>query len=64
MILVAGGLRVHMFNKGISPKGKIMMRLEFELTYFDATVQYFTHYATGTHTGNYKFLSQLGRCIF
>ena len=38
---------IHTFPKVISPKVNIMVRLEFELTYFKATVQYISHYATG-----------------
>ena len=29
----------HMFSKGISPKVDILARLEFELAYYDVTVQ-------------------------
>ena len=32
----------------VSPKVKVMTRLEFELTYYDVTVQYVCHYATGS----------------
>ena len=37
-----------MFLKGICPKVNVIVRLEFELTYDDSTVQHFNHYTTGT----------------
>ena len=40
--------RVHTFNKGISPKVKIITRLEFELAYYDVAVRHVNHYTTGT----------------
>ena len=40
--------RVHTYLKFISPKVNVIERLEFELSYFDATIQHFIHYATGT----------------
>ena len=39
----------HTFPKCINPKVNFIARLEFELAFFKATVQYFSHYATGTH---------------
>ena len=36
------------FLKVISPKVNVIVWLEFELTYFEADVQYFRHYATMT----------------
>ena len=40
--------RVHTFPKGICPKGNVIVRLEFELAYYDSTVQGFNHYNFGT----------------
>ena len=39
-----GGNWIHTFPKSISPKTNVMARLEFELAYFEATVQHFSHY--------------------
>ena len=36
------------FTKVISLKINVVARLEFELVYCEPTVQYFSHYATGT----------------
>ena len=33
------------FSKGMKLKVKIIVRLEFELTYYDTTLQYVNHYA-------------------
>ena len=41
---------VHTFFKSISPKVNITARLEFELTYYDVTIQHVSNYATGTLT--------------
>ena len=38
--------RVHTFPKSIRPKVNVIAQLEFELTYFEATVQLFSHYTT------------------
>ena len=38
----------HIFDKGISPKVNIVVRLEFELAYIWSTVKHFSHYVTGT----------------
>ena len=43
------GGEVHIFPKGISPKVNQLVRLMFELTYFESAVKHFSHYATGTH---------------
>ena len=43
-----GVKRVHAFSRGISPKVNVITRSEFDLTYFEAEVQYFCHKATGT----------------
>ena len=37
--------RIHTFLKGISLKMNVIAWLEFELVYFEATVQHFSHYA-------------------
>ena len=36
--------QVHAFPKGTCPKVNIIVRLEFELAYYDSTVQHFNHY--------------------
>ena len=42
------GNGVHAFLLVISLKENIIVWLEFELAYFEATVQHFCHYSTGT----------------
>ena len=42
--------RVHTFPKGISPKMNAIAQLEFELAFFEAADQHFSHYTTGTQT--------------
>ena len=42
--------RFNTFSKGTSPKVNLIARLEFELVYFEATVQHFSHFCTGTPT--------------
>ena len=37
--------RVYTFPKGISPKVNVIAQLEFELAYFEAAVQRYSHYA-------------------
>ena len=39
---------IHTFPKSISLKVNIAARLEFKLTFFHGTVQYFSHYAMET----------------
>ena len=40
------GMReVHIFLKSINPKVNVMERLEFELAYFDITVEHVSHYS-------------------
>ena len=39
---------VHAFPKGICPKMNIIVRLEYELTYYDSAVHRFNHYTTRT----------------
>ena len=46
----SGDTEVHAFFKSISPKENIIVWLEFELTYYDVTVQHYNHYATGIPT--------------
>ena len=42
---------VHTFPKGICPKVNVIAQLEFELGYYDSTVQHFSYYTTRTlHT--------------
>ena len=38
----------HIFPKVIRPKGNVIARLEFELTYYDVAHQYVSQAATGT----------------
>ena len=38
----------HTFPKGFSLKMNLIVRLEFKLAYFEAAVQYLSHYATKT----------------
>ena len=40
---------VHTFRKGISPKLNVIVRLGFELDYFEVTVQHFTQYTDKNH---------------
>ena len=42
------------FPKGISTKGNVISRLEFELAYFETTVQHFSHYATWALPSGYS----------
>ena len=39
---------VHTFPKGMSPKGKEIVQLEFELVYYNVTVQHISHYIMRT----------------
>ena len=39
---------LHTFPIGISPKVNVVAGLEFELAYYDVTVQHFSHYHTVT----------------
>ena len=39
---------VHTFPKGICPKVNVIVRLEFELAYYDPAVHRFNHYTTRT----------------
>ena len=48
---------VHTFPRGISPKVNVVVRLEFELTYFEVAVQPFSHYVIGTPSLNQGFHS-------
>ena len=58
--LIAGrDLNVHVFPKDISPKVNVIAQLEFELTYYDNTVQNISHYAM--RTPYQLFLHQLDK---
>ena len=46
---------VHTSTKGICPKGNVIVRLEFELTYYDSAAQRLNHYTT--------FLNNIDRVI-
>ena len=39
--------RIHIFLYGMSSKGNMISRLEFEHAYYDVAVQHFCHYAKG-----------------
>ena len=52
------------YPTGISPKINIAMRLEFELAYFEASVQHFNHYATETLSLFLIVFKQMGSCSF
>ena len=41
-------MRGHTLSKVIGTKVDVIVRLVFELAFFEATVQYFNHYATDT----------------
>ena len=58
----------HYFPKVISPKVNVIARLEFELAYYNASVQKIIHYATGTApkfgiTDLWRFNAQAVRMI-
>ena len=44
---------VHTFLKGISPKVNVIAWLVLELAYFEAAVQYFSHYSMEITLDNY-----------
>ena len=44
---------IHIFSEVISPKIKVMPRLEFELTYYKVIIQNISHYTMGTPLGTY-----------
>ena len=56
---ITGGIKVSSFPKGISPKVNIIVQLEFELAYFEATVRHFSHYTLGTSLCSFGVLCQL-----
>ena len=39
---------VHTFPKGIFPKVNVIVRLEYEIAYYDSAVHRFNHYTTRT----------------
>ena len=46
---IAGGIKeFSTIPKGFSPKGNVIAWLEFELAYFKAIVQYFSHFSMQT----------------
>ena len=47
---LSGDKNVHTFLKSVCPKVNEMAWLEFELIYYDVTVQLISHYATGILT--------------
>ena len=42
--------KVHIIPKGISPKVNVRARLSFERAYFEAAIQHFCYYTTGTRS--------------
>ena len=53
---------VHTFPNGICMKVNVIAQLEFELTYFQFTVKYISHYTAETHlriTWGYNYLQIL-----
>ena len=50
-------MRVNRFANGMSLKVNIMARLVFELAYLEVTVQYVSHYTTGTPSLNSNLLN-------
>ena len=51
---------VHAFLKSVSLKANVISRLDFELAYFEAAVEHFTHYASSSYCTNnlqYKTIS-------
>ena len=43
-----GDKEIHTFPMGLSPKMNVITLLGFKLVYYDAAVQYVSHYATET----------------
>ena len=54
---------VHTFPNSICPKVNVIAWLEFELTYYDSTVQHFNHYATGTPPWRYEAVHTFSKGI-
>ena len=48
---------VNTFPKGICSKGNVIVRLEYELTYYDFAVHRFNHYTTRTPPYGFKYSS-------
>ena len=44
------------FPKGVSPKVNVIARLEFELAYYDVTIQNVSHYTTSPRSAVAKVL--------
>ena len=44
---------LNIFAEIISPKVNVIVWLEFKLNYFEAAVQHFRRYATGTHPNDF-----------
>ena len=52
---MAGGNKgIHDFPKSISLNMSVIVRLELELSYYDSTVQFVSHYASWTHKKELK----------
>ena len=47
-----GYIVVHAFSKGFSPEVNVVVRLDFDLTYYDVAVYLFKHNSTGTPPKN------------
>ena len=50
---------VYSFPKGICPKVNVIVRLEYELAYYDSAIHHFNHYTTWTLPHNYYNLEYL-----
>ena len=52
-----GNKGVYTIPKGINPKMNVIAWLEFELAYFKASIQHFSHYTMGTSPHIYCLVS-------
>ena len=56
--------RVHTFPKDFGPQMNVVVREKFELTYYDVTVEYVSHYATATPLILWKFTRNISRNFY
>ena len=54
---------VHTFPNGICPKVNVIVRLEYELAYYDFAVHRFNHYTTRTPFNSLGTLSDINRFL-
>ena len=59
-----GDKGVHTFPKDISWKVNVIAQLEFELAYYNSTVQQFNHYTAGTHSKGKDFSMGIKGLVF